>query len=130
MPALASTHIGKLKEFAYREPRAENACVEFDTVSLEPRYRIQIGTPGESAALVIARRLGLDPDLLDRAESRLVQRDGELDELMAEVGAARQEAERARSRAEEQLEAASRTSRETEEHRRAVERRGELCQRQ
>ena len=128
VPALASTHIGKLKEFAYREPRAENACVEFDTVSLEPRYRIQIGTPGESAALVIARRLGLDPDLLDRAESRLVQRDGELDELMAAVGDARQEAERARSRAEEQLEAASRTSRETEEHRRAVERRGELLE--
>ena len=128
VPTLASTHIGKLKEFAYREPRAENASVEFDTVSLEPRYRLQIGTPGESAALVIARRLGLDPDLVDRAEARLEKRDGELDRLMAAVGDARQEAERARSRAESKLEDAARTSRETEEKQRAVERRGELLE--
>jgi DNA mismatch repair protein MutS2 len=128
VPTLASTHIGKLKEFAYREPRVENASVEFDTVSLEPRYRILIGTPGESAALVIARRLGLAPELIDRAEARLDQRDGELEELMAAVGDARQEAERARSRAESHLADASRTSREATAQQQELERRGELLE--
>ena len=33
-PTLASTHIGKLKEFAFRHPRAENAHVEFDLATL------------------------------------------------------------------------------------------------
>jgi len=128
VPTLASTHIGKLKEFAYREPRVENASVEFDTVSLEPRYRILIGTPGESAALVIARRLGLAPELIDRAESRLVERDGELEQLMAAVGDARQEAERARARAESHLADATRTSREAVARQQELDRRGELLE--
>lgn len=41
-PVLASTHIGKLKEFAFRNARAENASVEFDATTLRPRYRLPI----------------------------------------------------------------------------------------
>ncbi|MDA0948993.1 MAG: hypothetical protein O2799_10745, partial [Planctomycetota bacterium] len=55
---LVSTHIGRLKEFAWRRPRAENACTAFDLESLAPLYQVHLGTPGESGALVIARRLG------------------------------------------------------------------------
>ena len=77
-PTLATTHIGKLKEFAFRHARAENACVEFDPATLAPRYRILVGMPGESSALVIARRLGLPAEIVDRAEERLERRDAEV----------------------------------------------------
>ena len=45
-PALVSTHIGRLKEVAYRLQRAENASCEFDLDTLAPSYRLVIGLPG------------------------------------------------------------------------------------
>jgi DNA mismatch repair protein MutS2 len=128
VPTLASTHIGKLKEFAFRHARAENACVEFDAQTLAPRYRLIVGTPGESGALSIARRLGLAESLVDRAEQRLVRRDAEVQRLMAEVRIARTRAEEVRTRAETHLEDVSRATREIEEKRQAIDRRGELLE--
>jgi DNA mismatch repair protein MutS2 len=127
-PTLATTHIGKLKEFAFRHPRVENACVEFDPETLEPRYRILVGTPGESGALLVARRLGVPESVVQRAEARLERRDEEFQELLAEVRQARTHAERVRSEAEERLEGVARKSREVEEARAAIDRRGELLE--
>ncbi len=101
-PTLASTHIGALKEFAYRHERAENAHVEFDAVSLRPLYRLVIGAPGESRALAIARRLGLPAVLVDRAELHLGPvSDGAL--ALDEVRELRVAAERLRGEADARL---------------------------
>ncbi len=127
-PTLATTHIGKLKEFAFRHPRAENACVEFDPEKLAPCYRLLIGTPGESGALVVARRMGVPEAVVARAQERLARRDAELHELMADVREARTQAERVRSEAEGRLEEASRASRAAEDKRQELERRGELLE--
>lgn len=127
-PTMVSTHIGKLKEFAFRHARAENACVEFDVKTLEPLYRILVGTPGESGALVIARRLGLPAKLIDRAQERLVKRDAEVARLMADVRHARTQAEQVRTQAETRLADASRTTRELEEERQVLSRRGEMLE--
>lgn len=100
---LASTHLGQLKEFAFRHPRAENAHVEFDLETLAPRYRLVIGAPGESRALAVARRLEFPEALVARAEGRLVQRPDEARELMARVRDVRVASERLRSEAETRL---------------------------
>jgi DNA mismatch repair protein MutS2 len=102
-PTLASTHLGKLKEVAFRWERAENAHVEFDLETLAPRYRLVIGAPGESRALAIARRLGLADDLIARAESRVAPDSTEAEALMGEMRDVRLEAERLRGQAEERL---------------------------
>ena len=60
---VATTHLGQLKSFAYSTPRAQNASVQFDTETLQPTYRLMIGTPGSSNAIVIARRLGMPKDV-------------------------------------------------------------------
>ncbi len=112
-PTLVSTHIGKLKEFAFRHPRAENACVEFDAKTLSPCYHLTLGSPGESGALVIARRLGVPGEVVDRAHQRLVRRDEEVKKLMEDMRGARMQAERVRSEAETRLQ-------EVEEAKRAV----------
>ena len=101
IPTLASTHLGSLKEFAYRNARAENAHVEFDAESLRPLYSLVIGAPGESRALLIARRLGLSSALVERAEARLGKHAGPLPQ--DELRGLRVEAERLRSEAEERL---------------------------
>jgi DNA mismatch repair protein MutS2 len=127
-PTLASTHIGKLKEFAFRHPRAENACVEFDARTLSPRYKLLVGTPGESGALVIARRLGLPGKLIDRAHGRLVRRDADVQKLMADMRHARTQAERVRGEAESKLEDATRATREAQAQKAAIERKGEMLE--
>jgi DNA mismatch repair protein MutS2 len=69
--AVVTTHLGQLKTFASACPAVENACVEFDTETLRPTYRLSIGMAGHSNALEIAARLGMPRPLLDDARSRL-----------------------------------------------------------
>lgn len=130
VPTLVSTHIGKLKEFAYRHARAENACAEFDHETLEPRYRLMLGTPGESCALIIARRIGLDAEVCAVAAQRLERREGELDELMGDVRAARVAAEATRKGAEEELARARERAAAVEARERDLEQRVEQLERE
>ena len=69
--AIVTTHIGDLKTYAFTNPRAENAAVEFDLETLRPRYRLHIGDIGQSNALQIARRLNLPEHLVQRAAKYL-----------------------------------------------------------
>ena len=128
VPTLVTTHIGRLKEFAFRNARVENASVEFDAETLRPRYRLLVGTPGESNALHIAAHIGLPPELVERARARLERHDRELLELMADVRGAREHAERLRSAAESKLEEAARTEGDVRAREEELERRGELLE--
>jgi len=65
---VATTHYPELKEFAKSTPGLINARMAFDSKSLMPLYRLEIGEAGESCALYIARRLGLSEKIIDRAE--------------------------------------------------------------
>ena len=128
VPSIATTHLSKLKEFAFRNARAENASVAFDPQTLRPLYRLLIGTPGESCALLIARRLGLDPKLCQRAGERLVRRDREVAELMEKMRGAREQAERTRADAEDRLRDIEAQNRSLSEERGAVARKSELLE--
>jgi DNA mismatch repair protein MutS2 len=64
-----------------------NGSLEFDTATLSPTYRFRKGTPGRSYGLAIARRLGLDPSLVARAEDRVPAQERALDSLLATVEA-------------------------------------------
>lgn len=51
--------------------RFVNASVEFDTATLQPKYRLLWGPSGSSYALSVARTIGLDPKVLTAAEAAL-----------------------------------------------------------
>jgi DNA mismatch repair protein MutS2 len=70
---IATTHYGELKALKYQDERFENASVEFDDVSLSPTYRLLWGIPGRSNALTIARRLGLNPAIIDNAQTHVAE---------------------------------------------------------
>ncbi len=125
VPTIVSTHLGALKEFAFRHAAAENASVEFDVESLRPAYRLLLGIPGESRALAIARRLGLEPKILARAEERLERRLEEADLLIDDVRRSRTEAERLRGQAEDGLADVERKGRDLDQRRQLVEERSE-----
>ena len=68
---VVTTHYTSLKEFAFSARGIENACMEFDSETLQPLYVIKIGLPGASNALAISRRLGLKESILNEALSNL-----------------------------------------------------------
>ena len=68
---VVTTHYTSLKEFAFEAKGIENACMEFDTNTLQPLYVMHIGLPGSSNALAISRRLGLSESILQDALSNL-----------------------------------------------------------
>jgi len=103
---VATTHLGQLKSFAYGTPRAQNASVQFDTETLQPTYRLMIGTPGSSNAIVIARRLGMPRDVVGRATSLLATESDGTSELINQIQATREDAERKRSEAQTMLDEA------------------------
>ncbi len=66
---VATTHFGEIKHFASATPGFENARMEFDTISLQPLYRLRIGEAGESYAYSIALKLGMPKHIIDRSKS-------------------------------------------------------------
>ena len=74
--SIITTHYGELKTLEYTDPYFKNASVEFDTESLSPTYKLIIGIPGLSNAILIASNLGLPENLVWEAKELLItQRD-------------------------------------------------------
>ncbi|MBV8196703.1 MAG: Smr/MutS family protein [Candidatus Eremiobacteraeota bacterium] len=125
--AIVSTHSVELKLFAHSTPAVANASVRFDPATFAPTFELDVGTPGQSLALPLAARLGIEREIIDRAEQLLEgqQREYEaaLTELSARSGELRKgEASLARQRSElaEQLEALALERRRLEEERRKL----------
>ena len=64
---LVTTHDPQIKQWAERQAQVVSARMAFDRQSLRPLYRLELGRSGESCAIEIARRLGMDEGLLARA---------------------------------------------------------------
>ena len=105
---VATTHHGELKVFAHSTPGIINASAEFDAESLQPTYRLLMGTPGRSNALAIAQRLGMPPEVLTRARKDASEDSASIEQLLGELqqerdalAAERRAEEIARTEAEE-----------------------------
>jgi DNA mismatch repair protein MutS2 len=98
--AIITTHIGSLKEYVYSRDGAENAAMEFDQRTLKPTYRLLMGIPGSSNALAIARRVGLDAEIVDAAEAEVARVHEPTREIISRMERSRRQAEKERRRAE------------------------------
>ncbi|MBC6605932.1 Smr/MutS family protein [Hymenobacter sp. BT188] len=69
-----TTHYTNLKNYAERSPGIVNGAMRYDPERLQPLYRLEIGKPGSSFAIEIARKIGLPAQLVERA-TQLVGKD-------------------------------------------------------
>ncbi|WP_173917266.1 endonuclease MutS2 [Halobacillus sp. Marseille-Q1614] len=64
---LATTHYSEMKDYAQDKEGFVNAAMEFDLESLQPTYKLIQGSEGKSQAFDIAQKLGLHPQILEKA---------------------------------------------------------------
>lgn len=82
---VTTTHYGELKMLAYSEEGFVNGSLEFDENNLTPTYRLRLGVAGSSKGTTIAGRLGLDPEVVERAQQLLAGREEEISQAMQEL---------------------------------------------
>lgn len=87
---VATTHYYNLKLFASNHPSIRNGAMQFDSKKLEPLYKLEIGKPGSSFALEIARKTGLPSATLARAEKIIGEELTGLETLMKSVAEEKQ----------------------------------------
>jgi len=91
---VATTHYYNLKLFASRHSGIRNGAMQFDTKKLEPLFKLDIGKPGSSFALEIARKTGLPSGTISRAEKIIGSELTGLETLMKSVAEEKQLIER------------------------------------
>jgi len=64
---IVTTHFDRLKVYGYQHPDVENVAVEFDGETLEPKYTLCYGAAGLSNAFLVAEKLGISENVLERA---------------------------------------------------------------
>ncbi len=93
-----STHHTSLKVYAANTPGVVNASVGFDEATLQPTYELKVGVPGASAGINIARRLGLNPAIIESARARLGTQARDVGQFLDKLHADLREAENERLR--------------------------------
>jgi DNA mismatch repair protein MutS2 len=104
-----------------------NASLEFDIKTLRPTYRLTIGLPGRSNALLIAQRLGLSQQIIDSAREEINPENLRADKLLDDIrkernrtARERQKLEKARDRLEGQTKELEARLEKIEDERREV----------
>jgi DNA mismatch repair protein MutS2 len=89
-----TTHYTNLKNFAERTSGIVNGAMRYDHKNLQPLYQLEIGKPGSSFAIEIARKIGLPKHIVDKASSLVGKDKIRYDRLLEELETEKQELEK------------------------------------
>lgn len=108
-----TTHYNELKEYAVVTDGVQNASMDFDPTTYSPTYKLIIGAPGASNALLIAEKLGLKKEIIDATKNGISGDKFEFENVLLSLEKSRKEAEvmldearKAKEKAQEELSAA------------------------
>lgn len=97
---VVTTHFSRLKSLATVDPRFSGSAMEY--AEGMPTYRVLPGALGESRALATADRMGMDPNVVERARKLMDDGEGAFSVALDALEEKRGEAESARKEAKEQ----------------------------
>ncbi|WP_114783248.1 endonuclease MutS2 [Botryobacter ruber] len=80
-----TTHYTNLKNYAEKTPGIINGAMRYDHKHLQPLYQLEIGKPGSSFAIEIARKIGLPKHIVDKASSLVGKDKIRYDRLLEEL---------------------------------------------
>lgn len=83
--SLVTTHYSEVKAHGYNDEFIETASMEFNVETLSPTYKLLIGIPGESNALTIAKRLGVSPEIIERAKSYISDDNKKVEKMILNI---------------------------------------------
>lgn len=72
---VATTHYGEIKNFSDRHVDFENSAMQFESETLEPLYKLVIGKSGQSNALWISKKMGINESILSKAKKYIENKD-------------------------------------------------------
>ncbi len=98
---IVTTHYQELKVFALEEDKTENASCEFDVKTMQPTYRLIIGSPGKSNAFSITARLGMPKDVINEAKELVSDENRHFEDVIAQLEASRKALDRKTSELEQ-----------------------------
>lgn len=84
---IVTTHNSTIKFYAYNNSEIECGAMEFDHQTLAPTYRLRVGIPGSSYAFEIAKRLGLDEEIINNAKKNLNEHQVKAEEILSRLEA-------------------------------------------
>lgn len=90
---MITSHYPELKLYGYNRPETMNASMEFDIETLEPTYKFKMGIPGRSNAFEIARRLGMQEDVIRNAKELMSSESQSVDEMISDLDRKQKETE-------------------------------------
>ncbi len=88
-----TTHYGNIKSFAEKAEGLNNGAMKYDMENLAPLYELEIGKPGSSFSLEIARKIGISHQVINKAKELMGSETIDLDKLILRLERQKQRAE-------------------------------------
>ena len=83
--AIITTHYSQVKAHAYSTECIKSASMEFDVKTLSPTYKLIIGVPGESNALIIASKYGIGENIIEKAKSYISEDSKKVEQMLLSI---------------------------------------------
>ena len=82
---VTTTHYQEIKMYAIDTDGVQNASCQFDVQTLKPTYKLVIGFPGKSNAFEISRSLGIDEDIIKKANSLISSENKKFENILDDL---------------------------------------------
>ena len=83
--SIITTHYSEVKAHAFNSTGIKSASMEFDVETLSPTYRLLEGIPGESNALIIARKYGISDEIIENAKTYISEENQKVEEMIKSI---------------------------------------------
>ncbi|MBQ0081391.1 MAG: Smr/MutS family protein [Alistipes sp.] len=82
---VVTTHFANIKYFASAHDGVQNASMSFDTSTITPLFEMEMGRPGSSFAIEIARKIGLPENIIQCAREKVGSSQVDIEKQLREI---------------------------------------------